>query len=916
MLEFLQDCFEERSLANDFSTNSTKSVLCSTPKVKDSFQSPSKEIQKSCPKSVPVSSKKKEDFLPCFEEPSKTSSRSVQANEVHQKSLASDVGSRNTPDSKKISSRKLDDYESESDEEFYLSVGSPSVVLSAKTSTSQNTIPSVAQKRETYIFENSENMLSSSTEISLNTKKRLNFEDKDILKNIEIENEVSEVEDKISERQERKQSETSQKRIQGLELEIQPQATKKFSTLFLETVTRKSESSPIVRHTATASPHLSPPNDPKLLEDEFIIDESDRSFASRSWISIPRKAGPLKQRSVSPAESAAVPQVKKSKEKHHNISPTTLTHDNHLHGSHPVEKSLPCDDKKQGMSCALTDEVGNNSRSTKCETHSKNKGKSSGNKKTVKQKKKKKIKDNVVEEQLDMGQSKEENINARRKHIAPKLQRSSSRNMQDCEEMRNDHISKKVASVGSKQKKSTKKQDKQESVKKHSPSELKNKLVPEEVTVTVMRSQRISRRPSDWWVVKSQESPAYSGYSSIRNELSVHHNSRQKPAKTRKQSSKNIGKKAIPPKKQKTLTQGSSRAQKVVHDKGSGGLSVRGEIPNCSQNNKPMESDESDLAAKKNLSCSRSVESSKEQDGIMTAQNVRLKSQSKECTCKTPTGFNLDSVEPKPLVLEESGPTRLENNLMSRKKNSDVNDEDVQDSLDYKRVKRSQVTSEKKVHHKLVLPSNTPNVRRTKRIRLKPLEYWRGERIDYQGTPSGGLVIGGVLSPDAVVPKRKAKGNMEKANKVANGKRICLDNTERKNRLMVNLDIPLGDPCQPTRVKDPETREFILMDLIRPRDTYQFFVEHGELKVYKTLDTPFFSTGKLILGPHEEKGKQHVGPDILVFYVNFGDLLCTLHETPYLITTGDSFFVPSGNYYNIKNLLNEESVLLFTQIKR
>nr|XP_012322580.1 centromere protein C-like isoform X2 [Aotus nancymaae] len=133
---------------------------------------------------------------------------------------------------------------------------------------------------------------------------------------------------------------------------------------------------------------------------------------------------------------------------------------------------------------------------------------------------------------------------------------------------------------------------------------------------------------------------------------------------------------------------------------------------------------------------------------------------------------------------------------------------------------------------------------------------------------------------------------------------------------MVNLDIPLGDPLQPTRVKDPETREIILMDLIRPRDTCQFFVKHGELKVYKTLDTPFFSTGKLILGPQEEKGKQHVGQDILVFYVNFGDLLCTLHETPYIISTGDSFYVPSGNYYNIKNLLNEESVLLFTHIKR
>ena len=37
----------------------------------------------------------------------------------------------------------------------------------------------------------------------------------------------------------------------------------------------------------------------------------------------------------------------------------------------------------------------------------------------------------------------------------------------------------------------------------------------------------------------------------------------------------------------------------------------------------------------------------------------------------------------------------------------------------------------------LVLPSNTPSVRRTKRMRIKPLEYWRGERVKYKMTPSG-----------------------------------------------------------------------------------------------------------------------------------------------------------------------------------
>lgn len=32
---------------------------------------------------------------------------------------------------------------------------------------------------------------------------------------------------------------------------------------------------------------------------------------------------------------------------------------------------------------------------------------------------------------------------------------------------------------------------------------------------------------------------------------------------------------------------------------------------------------------------------------------------------------------------------------------------------------------------------------------------------------------------------------------------------------MVNLNVPLGDPLKPTRVKDPDTREIILMGKIR-----------------------------------------------------------------------------------------------------
>ncbi|XP_032704082.1 centromere protein C isoform X1 [Lontra canadensis] len=886
ILEILQDCFEENSLANDFSTNSTKSLLYSTPKTGDiCIQSPSKEAecQKSQMKSVPVSLRKKEASVP-----SEVVSRSGQDHEVHQQILAAGIGSKNTPDSRKMSSKKLKDHRSEADKEIHLPVGSPFVLLDAKASVSQNVIPSIAQKKEVYASENSVNTLSSSMEISLKTRKRLNFEDKNALKEVEIANKIPEIEDKVSEEpQERKSSRASQKRVPDLEDEIQPQTKKSFSTLFLETVKKKSESSPIVRHMATAPLHSSPSNDVNLLEDEFIIDESERSFASRSWITIPRKAGPLKQCTVNPAENSALLQSKKSREKHHSVSPANLTSDRHSDTAYPVEKSQPSEQKRLGKGCALANELENHYGSTKYEMYNENTEKSSGKKKTIKQKQRRKFKDSVPEEHVDVAQSKEKNTNM--SHITQGSKKNST-NVPYTENQKKD----------------------KEYKKKHFPSgSKKNKLVPDEVTSTITRSRRISRRPSNWWVVKSEQSLVYSN-SPRRNELSVCHNSRRKPTEKSNQSTKNIEEKTIPFKGQKRTTSGSSRAQEFLNAKDSGRIIDHDEISSCSQN-ESLENDKEDLAKKKNLL--RGTRSTKDQDN-MSERNVHLESQIKGFTHKTPAESNMDSREPKISVLEGSGPFRLKNYLTPGKNNSDVDDKEVQETSSDSRVKISTVIPEDKIHHKLVLPSNTPNVRRTKRTRLKPLEYWRGERIDYHGRPSGGFVIGGILSPDTVSSKRKSKGNIGKVNKMVARKRICLDNEERKNKFMVNLSIPLGDPLKPTRVKDPETREIIPMDLLRPRDTYQFCVEHGELKVYKTLDTPIFSTGKLILGPHQEKGKQHVGSDILVFYVNFGDLLCTLHETPYIITTGDSFYVPSGNYYNIKNLLSEESVLLFTQIKR
>lgn len=54
--------------------------------------------------------------------------------------------------------------------------------------------------------------------------------------------------------------------------------------------------------------------------------------------------------------------------------------------------------------------------------------------------------------------------------------------------------------------KKNQKKDKECRKKHFSSGSKNNKIEPEELTSTIRRSQRISRCPSDWWVVKSEQS--------------------------------------------------------------------------------------------------------------------------------------------------------------------------------------------------------------------------------------------------------------------------------------------------------------------------------------------------------------------------------------------------------------------------
>ncbi|XP_059673802.1 centromere protein C [Gavia stellata] len=208
--------------------------------------------------------------------------------------------------------------------------------------------------------------------------------------------------------------------------------------------------------------------------------------------------------------------------------------------------------------------------------------------------------------------------------------------------------------------------------------------------------------------------------------------------------------------------------------------------------------------------------------------------------------------------------------------------------------------------HKIVMPSNTPNVRRTKRIRLRPLEYWRGERVNYTMRPSGGLVISGIVcpetEPDRKIKRRKA-GQKQKRR-------------ETRSEIPANLDHTLADTSKPTIVLDPVTNEEVLLECVNTESSHSCFFKDESVEIYKNLNTSAFASGRLILKPFKEKGHQFVHMDTIAFHVIHGKIIVTLHKTSYYLMTGDFFYVPAGNGYNIRNLLNEESVLLFTQLKK
>ncbi|NXD15151.1 CENPC protein, partial [Nothocercus nigrocapillus] len=307
-----------------------------------------------------------------------------------------------------------------------------------------------------------------------------------------------------------------------------------------------------------------------------------------------------------------------------------------------------------------------------------------------------------------------------------------------------------------------------------------------------------------------------------------------------------------------------------------------------------------------------------------SAKTVRKKPEKIHHKAHKNVRSNSDDIEPQNTVDSESSfvQDEVEKNPKPSNKKSNKRKRNMQhgshegfffflnafsDSSEDMNYQINNLLSNKIARHKIVMPSNTPNVRRTKRIRLRPLEYWRGERVNYTVRPSGiSLVISGIVCPETE-PRRKIKRKKQCL--------LCWSFFSSGSEIAVNLDQTLADISKPTVVVDPITNKEVLLECINAGKRHSCFFKDESIEIYKNLNTSDFAMGKLVLKPLKEKGHQFVHMDTIAFHILQGKIVLTLHKTSYYLTTGDFFYVPAGNGYNIRNILNEESILLFTQLK-
>lgn len=217
-------------------------------------------------------------------------------------------------------------------------------------------------------------------------------------------------------------------------------------------------------------------------------------------------------------------------------------------------------------------------------------------------------------------------------------------------------------------------------------------------------------------------------------------------------------------------------------------------------------------------------------------------------------------------------------------------------------------------------PKGCPKIikRGLKRTTVKPVAFWRNERVDYRRTSKGTYEVAGILpgfqEDSFFTQKGKKSRNKQQAlfkhNLSIHDRQVLLEKDMQEELYGGSL------------VNDPELGREVKAVVVRSHKALSWRGPTGfpakdkdSFRLCKSFQLSNFSMGILVLGPLQEKPCQFAHADSLFFTVIYGKVEAHVHDSSWIFETDGSFLVPLGNTYSVRNLQKKEAKLIFFTIK-
>ncbi|EHK98888.1 putative Centromere protein 3 [Glarea lozoyensis 74030] len=219
---------------------------------------------------------------------------------------------------------------------------------------------------------------------------------------------------------------------------------------------------------------------------------------------------------------------------------------------------------------------------------------------------------------------------------------------------------------------------------------------------------------------------------------------------------------------------------------------------------------------------------------------------------------------------------------------------------------------------------------RSGRNSIKPVAYWKNERIEYDPEENDNQ-FGKFLLPSIkeVIradepeeshrkrskPTHRAKSKSKKPRRTADADSESDEDVSLAEPWETNPGTFLGeirqwDPADPQGLMAQEIEEEIA---ISATAIVTHPVKQATFKFAKTLTLPFFGSGMVDLPPGALKKQKNSRSMQLVFFVHFGRVKVVVNETEFRIGKGGMWQVPRGNSYSIENDYDFSARIFFSQ---